>query len=623
MPPRRVLADDLPVMLTTAQDSLPPHGDSRTSTPRAAVVLAKDATVAAPVMQSCGELSVTAYLATSIGEAGSLLAEHAPQVFVVALDGFDAVLDAPGIGALVAMAEPEKSLVLCPQVRMLFLLDLFRRGLDHYTLSPCLPGRLSDALRARLSFEAPAAVLELDDSGKIIETSDACTGLLAPNRDQILGHSLADFFETDGAAHLQHLQVALRHGEAGELAVRLCRNDGRVFDAAVKDASRRNPDGSLSAIRLEVRDLDYYLARKRRVTHQLSAERELHALVTVRAKIQQALIGLKDVNELALLLCNELDHLPGVAAATFYKLESAGVMRAAAHVGTSDCALGAPGVELDALFSGAPGNVMASVVFAGELALFDAATEPDASAARQAMHHMKAKGVLMVPILADSVMFDEAAQAVGCLVIYYADAHPLARDFLEAFAEFGTLASFGLRLIALNHEKTALLSRMQAMAMSDMLTGAANRRHGIEFLEACVGRAAEKGEPVSLVMVDIDKFKRINDEYGHAMGDEVLKAVTRVVSGLIREGDLLVRWGGEEFLIIAPGIDADDTAEIADSIRIAISRTAIPGCHQVTASFGISQIDSPDKVEDAMNLADQALYAAKEGGRNQVVVSTD
>ena len=265
---------------------------------------------------------------------------------------------------------------------MLFLLDLFRRGLDHYTLSPCLPGRLSDALRARLSFEAPAAVLELDDSGKIIETSGACTGLLASNRDQILGRSLADFFETDGAAHLQHLQAALRHGEAGELAVRLCRNDGRVFDAAVKDTSRRNPDGSLSAIRLEVRDLDYYLARKRRVTHQLSAERELHALVTVRAKIQQALIGLKDVNELALLLCNELDHLPGVAAATFYKLESAGVMRAAAHVGASDCALGAPGVELDALFSGAPGNVMASVVFAGELALFDAATDPDASAAR-------------------------------------------------------------------------------------------------------------------------------------------------------------------------------------------------------------------------------------------------
>lgn len=613
-------------MLTASEQHQPiDWGGGDEKKPRA-VVLAARAALAAPVLAACDQLSVIAHPASTVGEAGGLLAEHSPDLFVVVLEGFDAADDAAGIGALVAMAEPEKSLALCPRERMLFLLDLFRRGLDHYGLSPCAPGRLEELLAARLGVEAPQLLVVLDREGRITDVNDACPAAFARHQEEMVGSPLTILLDDAEHESLPRLLASLqRRGDIEEQPCRLRRGDGRTFDAAVQDVSRRSADGSLLEARLELRDLGYYLAMKRRVALLLDTERELRALVMVRAKIQQALIGIKDVNELALLICSELHRLPGVAAAAFHNAEETGLMRVVACIarGEGDVAKTGASAQTDDLRLGAPEDTPAGAAFAGELALFEAAIEPVDSAAGRRMSRLGAERLLMVPILADSVMFDEAAEAVGCVSIFFSDPQPLPRDYLEAFAEFGTLASFGLRLIALNHENAALLSRMQAMAMSDMLTGAANRRHGNEYLDACVERAVAEGAPVSLVMVDVDKFKRINDEYGHAMGDEVLKAMTRVVSARLREGDLLVRWGGEEFLIIAPRIDADGAADLAESIRVAISETEIPGCHQVTASFGVSQIDSAGQAERALDLADQALYAAKEGGRNQVVVAED
>jgi diguanylate cyclase (GGDEF)-like protein len=197
------------------------------------------------------------------------------------------------------------------------------------------------------------------------------------------------------------------------------------------------------------------------------------------------------------------------------------------------------------------------------------------------------------------------------------------REWLKVMAELGALASFGLSIIEWGHEKADLMRQLRDMAMTDTLTGAANRRSANEFMQREYERSQNEGLPFTLIMMDVDKFKKINDTYGHDQGDQVLKVITRVAKDLMRVSDLLVRWGGEEFLVVAPNTDADQGFALAENIRLAIERTPIEGCHNITVSMGVSLIAAGKSMEDALGRADAALYRAKETGRNRCIMAED
>jgi len=190
-------------------------------------------------------------------------------------------------------------------------------------------------------------------------------------------------------------------------------------------------------------------------------------------------------------------------------------------------------------------------------------------------------------------------------------------------ADLGALASFGLNIIEWGHEKADLMRQLRDMAMTDTLTGAANRRSANEFMQREYAHSQKEGLPFTLIMMDVDKFKRINDTYGHEQGDQVLKAITRAAKDLLRGSDLLVRWGGEEFLVVAPNTDAADGFALAENIRLAIEKTPIEGCHNVSVSMGVSLIAAGKSIEDALGRADAALYRAKETGRNRCIMAED
>jgi diguanylate cyclase (GGDEF)-like protein len=160
----------------------------------------------------------------------------------------------------------------------------------------------------------------------------------------------------------------------------------------------------------------------------------------------------------------------------------------------------------------------------------------------------------------------------------------------------------------------------------DGLTGIANRRHFDEVLAREVRRCLRERQPLSLILCDIDGFKRFNDSYGHARGDDTLKKVAQAVEKTFRRaGDLAARYGGEEFAIVLPGIDARRAWLFADRLRRNIWRLAIPNAvspvaDRVTISAGVATA-MPDRiyqVEELIHAADTALYRAKGNGRNRV-----
>ncbi|MBI3181660.1 MAG: sensor domain-containing diguanylate cyclase [Myxococcales bacterium] len=163
------------------------------------------------------------------------------------------------------------------------------------------------------------------------------------------------------------------------------------------------------------------------------------------------------------------------------------------------------------------------------------------------------------------------------------------------------------------------VARLSRLAQVDALTGAFNRR-GLEvaFPEDASQRL------LSIAMLDLDHFKRVNDELGHPAGDECLRRVAQLVAGVLRAEDAVVRYGGEEFLLVLPGIDASHAARIAERVRAAAEGTVfrLEGKERkVTLSAGVAQRLPDEKRDQTIARADQALYLAKQEGRNRVAVA--
>jgi two-component system, cell cycle response regulator len=162
---------------------------------------------------------------------------------------------------------------------------------------------------------------------------------------------------------------------------------------------------------------------------------------------------------------------------------------------------------------------------------------------------------------------------------------------------------------------------LERLSVTDPLTGLLNRFGFISALESRLREAQRYGTPLALTMVDIDHFKRINDQHGHGVGDAVLKAFSDLLRGKLRGADVICRWGGEEFLILLPQQDASGGAATAENLRLALQQARFAPVDSLTASFGVAAYHPGEALQDWIARTDRALYTAKESGRNRVNVA--
>lgn len=160
------------------------------------------------------------------------------------------------------------------------------------------------------------------------------------------------------------------------------------------------------------------------------------------------------------------------------------------------------------------------------------------------------------------------------------------------------------------------------LATTDSLTGIANRREFSAILAREVARAQRYDVPLSLAMYDLDFFKRVNDSFGHDVGDYVLRAVTDLVKENIRATDVVARWGGEEFMVLMPQSNMQGARNAAEKLRLTIASHRFDKAGEVTASFGIAAFEPQDDLNSLLKRVDDALYLAKQRGRNRVEILT-
>ncbi|MEA3192509.1 MAG: diguanylate cyclase [Betaproteobacteria bacterium] len=175
------------------------------------------------------------------------------------------------------------------------------------------------------------------------------------------------------------------------------------------------------------------------------------------------------------------------------------------------------------------------------------------------------------------------------------------------------------RLSDSHHELQLAVERIGELAIRDELTGVYNRRYLMEALAREQSRAERLGTPFAVCLIDIDHFKSINDSFGHAAGDSVLKEFARLIPPELRGVDVHGRFGGEEFLIVLPGTDRAGAQICAERVRARTAAAAFPGVPRVTVTVGVAIYAGKEPVSALLARADKALYEGKNGGRNRVV----
>ena len=215
------------------------------------------------------------------------------------------------------------------------------------------------------------------------------------------------------------------------------------------------------------------------------------------------------------------------------------------------------------------------------------------------------RNLVAVPLSADG-------EPVGALIVEHTGRR-VERRVVAMLGQFAAHAALALR-------NSWLLQQVQRLAETDGLTGLANRRTFEATLDRETSRAARSGEPLTLVMVDVDHFKSLNDKFGHQAGDEVLKLVADVLASACRDFDTAARYGGEEFAVILPACSSTESLVVAERLRESIAR--IETVTSVTASAGVATFPTHAADPEALiKAADEALYESKRAGRNRVTRS--
>lgn len=437
-------------------------------------------------------------------------------------------------------------------------------------------------------------VQSLDREGRIIDVSPGWLSRTGYSREEVVGRFLGEFLVDESVLKAKiefpHLKG---YGFVNNVRLNIKCKGGIIVEAALNGTSKYSDDGKFERTFCELRTLDYYMNSAEAISQLLIHEKFLRMVEYIRANITAFLLKGENYdyyNALSEIL-NEPPEIETVA------------------IEPDECSCD----ELDDnknLIIEESKKYIEENDFEKESKVFVIEKKENVNMTTQ----LENRVYKMIIKINDSLM----PGGERLLIIEFKSQKQLIKEWKEAFASISKLIESVMQWVRLNRENKKLISELKILSETDKLTGIYNRMVLDRVLLKQKHSYERYGENCSIIIMDVDNFKKVNDNYGHNAGDKVLDEIADLLKKSTRKTDVVGRWGGEEFLIVCEHTELKNAMILAEILREKIECHSFLKVGNLTASFGVSTFSDGMTVEQLVGKADKALYKAKTGGRNRI-----
>ncbi len=445
---------------------------------------------------------------------------------------------------------------------------------------------------------APCGLIVSTADGVISEANDTILAWLGTDRDTFVGSKLADHLDTGSRLFYEtrHVPVLVLQGEVREVSLTMVRADGTTLAALLNSTVRGDAGDVHTAI--------FDASERAEYEKELLGARRIAEASEIRVRVLQAsssafVSSTTEEQICGALLASATEAFSATATGVFL-LDDEGeyILMAGAH-------------PLEGLLPrSAPRASDAALIEEKTITVSVRDVDSPYTALVEGLKRRRLDSVSIIPLL-------RSGEPIGVLACFFARAQDFGSQFADLQAALSRQAAQAIVRVRLQRE-------LERLALHDQLTGLANRKLLLETVEVAIERAVLTRRPLSVVFLDLDGFKGINDQLGHAVGDAVLEQVAARLRSGVRAEDSVGRYGGDEFVAVCEDADRAAAASVADRIRelVAAPLDGIPPGYSVTASVGVAVYEPTEGEQptndELLSLADSAMYLAKSAGKDRV-----
>lgn len=421
----------------------------------------------------------------------------------------------------------------------------------------------------------------------------------------VVGRRFVDLLDPETVVFYETRRLPVLHqeGETREVVLRIRRKDGEVLPILLNSVLVLGPDEKPRLVRSAVLDATDRAEYER----DLLAERRIAESAAARVQVLQNasvdFAGCETEVELAETLRRIVGDSLGAKASCVAVVDPDGELEIIAGENPLDglTTHDVPGPGLDSLEQGTP------IALVGHDEI-----EARYPAVAAAMRSARLEGIAAFPLLRDRA-------PLGIVGLFFEERHEIAPAAIDLVQTICLQATQALARVRLQEE-------LAHLALHDQLTGLANRALLREHIDSALATATRTMQPIAMMFLDLDGFKPVNDRLGHATGDEVLREVAERLRSIVRDSDVIGRFGGDEFIVLCPETDDEQAAAIAERLRESVGEPMewLPEGFAVSASVGVVVHHAKERsmtTDELLELADTEMYRAKEGGRNRVSIA--
>ncbi len=484
-----------------------------------------------------------------------------------------------------------------------YLIDALNLGVNRYIPKPInLKELIKNASSLLEEFDVIDFNYYLDLDANILDFSEQLLSYMGYTKKDVLGVSSFDFIKKEDIDRLKKQFEILKSGiKIHGINFSIKKKDDTYVDIILNATPIFDDNGDILKIHCELNNIDTYIKSEIKVKKALKKEHYLRELITIDSKIAQSIANETSkttfLEKVVEIIKNDTKYEFVFISLDEYK-NSAIITQSKHQTFNLENIIKEKSMLLQIQKSiNKDMNIIYDIDKLPEFKNKDIFTKSN-------IH-----SIVILPIFSSY-----HNKTIGLCGLFFNKINILSKDEINMYKNIVETIALGIESIEMRAEKEELIKKLEFQVSTDSLTGTTNRRKAFKILNQEIKRANRYKNTLSLIYMDIDNFKYINDTYGHKVGDNVLISMSKIIQGMIRTSDTFARWGGEEFIIVLPNTTLSGAITIAEKFRKELEESS-----RYTASFGVTEYIKEEDLDTFVMRADKNMYKAKRSGKNRVV----